>query len=252
MASLAGKVALVTGGTGGIGRATALAFAQEGAAVVVAGRRAEQGAETVRLIAAAGGQSLFARTDVSREAEVKALVDATVKAYGRLDYAFNNAGIEQDPTPLPQQTEATFDQVMAINVKGVWACLKYQVPAMLQMGGGAIVNNASIAGLVGMAGVDIYCASKHAVIGLTKCTALAYAKNKVRVNAVCPGAVETDMFERFVEGRDAMRDAVLRLHPIGRAGQPREVADAVVWLCSDKASFITGQALAVDGGFVAA
>lgn len=251
MNSFQDKVALITGGSSGIGRATALAFAQEGAKVIVASRRENESRETVRLVREAGSEGLFVKTDVSKEADVKEMVEETIKAYGRLDFAFNNAGIEQIPTPFAEQTEETFNQITNINVKGVWLSMKYEIPQMLKNGGGAIVNMSSIAGLIGFPGIPLYVASKHAVLGLTRSTALEYAKSSIRINAVCPGAIETEMFERFVKDNEQVRDQVMAMHPIGRSGRPEEIANAVVWLCSDKASFITGQSLALDGGFTA-
>jgi len=251
MSSFQSKVALITGGSSGIGRATALAFAREGAKVIVASRRENESWETVRLVREAGSEGLFVKTDVSKEADVKEMVEKTIKAYGRLDFAFNNAGIEQLPTPLAEQTEETFNQITNINVKGVWLSMKYEIPQMLKNGGGAIVNTSSIAGLIGFPGIPLYVASKHAVLGLTRSTALEYAKSSIRVNAVCPGAIETEMFERFVKDNEQVRDQVMAMHPIGRSGRPEEIAHAVVWLCSDRASFITGQSLALDGGFTA-
>jgi NAD(P)-dependent dehydrogenase (short-subunit alcohol dehydrogenase family) len=250
VSSLRGKVALVTGGTAGIGRATAVAFAEAGAKVVVSGRRPEAGEETVRLVKQAGGDAIFVKTDIAKAAEVEAMVRRAVEAFGRLDYAFNNAGIEETPTPLVEQTEETYDAIIDTNVKGVWLSLKYEIPQILKQGGGAIVNNSSVGGLVGMAGAGVYVASKFAVIGLTKSAALEFAKAGVRVNAVCPAAIDTSMFERFT-GAPGMREQLEAAHPIGRIGRPEEVADAVVWLCSDAASFITGHALPVDGGFTA-
>jgi NAD(P)-dependent dehydrogenase (short-subunit alcohol dehydrogenase family) len=249
MATFTGKVVLITGGTSGIGRSTAVAFAREGAKVVVAGRRPEEGAETVRLVKEAGSDGLFVKTDVRFEPQVKSLVGQTLSRYGRLDVAFNNAGIEQLPQPLTETAEELYDQVMDINVKGVWLCLKHQVPALLQNGGGAIVNMSSVAGLIGMAGIPVYIASKHAVVGLTKSVALEFAKQNIRVNAVAPGGVETAMFDRFLTV--VPREAMNNLHPIGRAGKPEEIAAAVLWLASPAASFVTGQTLALDGGFTA-
>lgn len=252
MANLVGKVALITGGSSGIGRATAVAFAREGAIVVVASRRNIEGEETVRLIKEAGGEGCFIRTDVSQEADVKAMVEQTIATYDRLDFAFNNAGVEQDATPLMEQSSDDYDRIMAINVKGVWLCMKYEIAPMLKQGSGAIVNMSSLAGVVGVPQVPIYTASKHAVLGLTKAVALEYAKSGIRVNAVCPGAIDTEMFERFAGDRQDIREHIMAMHPMGRIAQPEEIARAVVWLCSDGASFITGHPLMLDGGFVAA
>jgi NAD(P)-dependent dehydrogenase (short-subunit alcohol dehydrogenase family) len=246
-----GKVALVTGGTSGIGRAAAVAFAREGAKVVVAGRRAVEGEETVRLIRANGGDALFVATDVAQEAQVKKLVGRTLEQFGRLDFAFNNAGIEHAPTPFLEQTMETYDRVMDINVKGVWLSMKYEIPAMLKSGGGAIVNTSSALGVIAFPGVEIYVASKHAVIGLTKSVALEFGKQGIRINAVLPAVIETDMFRRFAGDNPESRAAMTALHPIGRIGTPEEIADAVIWLSSNKSSFITGHSLLADGGLTA-
>ncbi len=250
MGNMTGKVALITGGTAGIGHATALAFAKEGAQVAISGRREKEGSEVVAEIKALGGEAIFVKTDITKEADVKAMVEKTIEAFGRLDYAFNNAGVEQPATPIAKQTEELFDHVMNTNVKGVWLSQKYEIPALLKTGGGAIVNNSSVAGLIGMAGVGIYNASKHAVIGLTKATALEVAKKNIRVNSVAPAAIETRMLTDFMATPEMMK-MMESLHPIGRIGKPDEIAQAVIYLCSDKASFITGQTLAVDGGFTA-
>ena len=250
MASLSGKVAIVTGGSSGIGKATAIAFAREGAKVVVASRREKEGQETVKQVQLAGSEGFFIKTDVSKETDVSAMVEKTIATYGHLDYAFNNAGIEQIPTPLVEQTEETFDQVMDINVKGVWLCMKHQIPQMLVSGGGAIVNMSSISGMIGASGLPIYVASKHAVLGLTKSVALEYAKEGIRINAVCPGMIETDLLDRVFANQE-VKERLIAMHPIGRVGKPEEIAEAVVWLCSDKASFVTGQSLPLDGGYVA-
>ena len=245
------KVAIVTGGTSGIGRAAAVAYAREGARVVVAGRRAAEGEETVRLLQAQGGEGFFVATDVSKAAQVKELVDRTMQEFGRLDFAFNNAGIEQEPTPFLEQNEETFDRVMDINVKGVWLSMKYEIPAMLKTGGGSIVNTSSSLGVVGMPGVEIYVASKHAVIGLTKSAAVEFGKHGIRINAVLPAAIETDMLQRFVGDKPESRAYMDAKHPIGRVGKPEEIADAAIWLSSGKSSFMTGHSLLVDGGFTA-
>jgi NAD(P)-dependent dehydrogenase (short-subunit alcohol dehydrogenase family) len=250
MGQFAGKVVLITGGTAGIGRTAAIEFAKQGAKVVVSGRREREGAEVVAGIKASGGEALFVRADVSQERDVKALIERTRATFGRLDCAFNNAGIEQALTPLPDQTEATYDQIMDINVKGVWLSLKHEIPAMLKTGGGAIVNNASVAGLVGFPEAPVYTASKHAVVGLTKSVALEYAKHNVRVNAVAPAAIETRMFRDFATTPE-LRQTLVSAHPIGRIGQPAEIVSAVVWLCSGGASFMTGQTIVVDGGYTA-
>jgi NAD(P)-dependent dehydrogenase (short-subunit alcohol dehydrogenase family) len=251
MATFDGKVAIVTGGTSGIGRETALAFAREGAKVVVAGRRDAEGNDTVRAIRQVGGVGEFVKTDVSLEADVRALVERAVAAFGRLDCAFNNAGIEQPGGAVDQQTGELFDRLYEINVKGTWLCLKYQIPAMLRTGGGAIVNNASASGLVGVAGMALYSATKHAVIGLTRSAAIEYAKAGVRINVVCPGAISTEMIARFAEADPRAVGQVMASHPIGRMGTPAEVASAVLWLCSAGGGFVVGHALAVDGGYVA-
>ena len=246
-----GKVALVTGGTSGIGRAAAVAYAKEGARVVVAGRRAAEGEETVRLVRAQGRETLFVPTDVSQDTQVKNLIGRTREQFGRLDFAFNNAGVEQAPTPFLEQPVETFDQVMDINVKGVWLSMRHEIPAMLKSGGGAIVNTSSVAGVVAFPGTEIYAASKHAVIGLTKAAAVEFGKQGIRINAVLPAAIETDMFRRFVREKDEARAAMQAMHPIGRIGAPEEIADAVIWLCSSKSSFVVGHSLLVDGGFTA-
>jgi len=247
---LDGKIALVTGGSSGIGRASALAFAREGAKVVVADVTAEGGQETVRLIKEAGGEARFLKVDVARAAEVETLITQTVAAYGRLDCAYNNAGIEGAFVSTTEYPEADWDRVLAINLKGVWLCMKYEIAQMLQQGGGAIVNTASGAGLVGVAGLSAYVASKHGVVGLTKTAALEYAKAGIRVNAVCPGVIQTPMVARLTSQRPEMAEALVAAEPMGRTGKPEEIAEAVVWLCSEAASFVTGHAMSVDGGYV--
>lgn len=248
---LRGKVGIVTGGTSGIGRDAAVLFAKAGAKVVIAGRREAEGKETMDLVRGAGGDGLFVKTDVSRAAEVQALVQKTVQKFGRLDVAFNNAGIEGSMTPIAEQSEDDWDRTIDINLKGIWLCLKYEIQQMLkQGGGGAIVNMASVAGLIGSAGLATYCASKHGVMGLTKAAALETARSGIRINAVCPAVIETPMGERLF-GDPEIGKWVLGLHPIGRIGKPMEVAEAVVWMCSERASFMTGQSLVLDGGFLA-
>ncbi|MBW4601950.1 MAG: SDR family oxidoreductase [Calothrix sp. FI2-JRJ7] len=244
------KVAIVTGASSGIGRACAVALGSAGAIVVAASRRISEGEETIQLVKEASGDGIFIQTDVSKEADVQRLVEKTVAYYGRLDFACNNAGIEQVPTPLSEQTEAVFDEVINTNVKGVWLCMKHQIPQMIE-NGGAIVNIASAAGLIGCPTIPIYCASKHAVIGLTKSLAVEYASRRIRINAVCPGVIETDLVKRAREVNPQFIEHLNKMHPIGRVGTPEEVANSVVWLLSDQSSFITGHALAVDGGVVA-
>lgn len=244
------QVALVTGGSSGIGRATALAFAARGASVVVASRREADSAETVRLIEAVGGAAMFVQTDVRHAVQVEALVAATIAKYGRLDYAFNNAGIEGSMmVPLMEYSEATWDDVIDINLKGVFLCMKYQLPHILASKG-AIVNMSSVAGLIGGRVGAAYYASKHGVIGLTKAAAMEYADKGVRINAVAPAVIETPMAERGFLKNEALMPQILARHPMGRIGQPEEVANAVIWLCSQGASFTTGHTLPIDGGLL--
>jgi NAD(P)-dependent dehydrogenase (short-subunit alcohol dehydrogenase family) len=248
---LQGKVGLVTGGTSGIGRETAVLFGKAGVKVVVAGRREVEGEETIELVRAAGGDGLFVKADVSKASEVDGLIQKAVERFGRLDLAFNNAGIEGVLAPIIRQSEEDFDRTIGINLKGVWLSLKYEIRQMLkQGGGGAIVNMASITGLVGAVGAAAYSASKHGVLGLTKSAALENAKSGIRINAVCPGFTETPMADRIFRV-GAVRKYILSCHPMGRLGRPAEIAEAVVWMCSDRASFMTGQSLVLDGGFLA-
>ena len=246
-----GKVALVTGAGSGIGRATALVFAREGAKVVVSDIVVEGGQETVQQIEAAGGEAIFVKADVSQAADVEALITQTVETYGRLDCAFNNAGIEGGMKLTIDCTKEEFDRTIAVNLTGVWLCMKYEIQQMLSQGSGAIVNTASAAGLVGFPSLPDYVASKHGVVGLTKTAALEYAKSGIRVNAVCPGVIQTPMVERGAQLSPGFDELAVSMEPVGRFGQPAEVGEAVVWLCSDAASFVTGIPMQVDGGLVA-
>ena len=251
---LEGKVALVTGGGSGIGRATALIFAREGAKVVVADLNGEAAERVKDEIIARGGEATAIRADVSKEADAEAMVKAAVDAFGTLDVAFNNAGIEGLITPTHEYPYQEWQRIIGINLTGVWLGMRFQIPWMREHGGGAIVNTASILGLVGFENTPGYTAAKHGVIGLTKVAALENAKHGIRVNAVCPGFIETPMvMERGVKaGREPeVYEELRRLHPIGRLGQPEEIGEAVAWLASDKASFVTGHALVVDGGYTA-
>jgi NAD(P)-dependent dehydrogenase (short-subunit alcohol dehydrogenase family) len=249
--TFAGRAALVTGGGSGIGRATALAFAQSGASVMIGDVSADDGVQTAQRIAAAGGQARFLAADVSKGGDVSALVAATVAAFGRLDYAFNNAGINLEHGPLTELSEDLWERILAVNLTGIFFCMKEEIPHMLRAGGGAIVNTASIVGLSGSRGHPAYVASKHGVVGLTRASARDYAAAGIRVNAVCPGAIRTAMYEQM-EGNDPRRDAEIAASiPLGRLGQAEDVAGVVVWLCSEAAAFITGHALVVDGGEMA-
>ena len=246
-----GKIALVTGGGSGIGRSTALALAREGAKVVVSDVVIEGGEETVSLVKDAGGEAAFVQTDVAQASEVEALVKQVVETYGRLNCAFNNAGIAGAAARTADYKEKHWDRVIAINLTGVWLCMKYELQHMLTQGSGAIVNTASVAGLVGFRNGPAYVAAKHGVVGLTKTAALEYAKSGIRVNAVCPGVIRTPMFERGMEVDPRIEQGMTAREPIGRLGKPEEIAEAVVWLCSDAASFVTGHPMAVDGAWVA-
>jgi NAD(P)-dependent dehydrogenase (short-subunit alcohol dehydrogenase family) len=250
---LDGKAALITGGGGGIGRATALAFAREGARVAVADYAAETAAETVAMANAAGGQAITLTGDVTRDRDVKTMLDDTIVAYGRLDCAFNNAGIapyqvEASGKKTAEWSESSFDRMIAVNLKGVWLCMRAEIRQMLTQGGGAIVNTGSIAGLIGLVTSSAYVAAKHGVIGLTKTAALEYAEAGIRVNAVCPGFIKTRMTEDTMRRRG---ETILAQIPVKRMGSPEEIAEMVVWLCSDRASYVTGAAYNVDGGWMA-
>jgi len=241
------KVVIITGSTFGIGKSTAITFAQRGAKVVLSDWKQDE--DTLSTIIENGGDAIFVKCDVSAEDDVKNLVAETIAKYGRLDYAFNNAGIEGTPAPATECSNDNWDNTINVNLKGVWYCMKYQIPEMLKVGGGVIVNNASIAGLVGFGGVPAYVASKHAVVGLTKNVAIDYAKQNIRVNAVCPGVIHTPMVDRFTGQDPKVLEQMVAAKPMGRVGQPEEIAETVVFLCSNAASFITGQAIAIDGGW---
>jgi len=244
------KIALVTGGAFGIGRATAIAFAKRGANVIVADWIKD--GETLNEICACGGKGTFIKCDVSNVREVEQTINQIINLYGQLDFAVNNAGIEGATAVTHECTEDNWDKTIGINLKGVWACMKYEIPLMLKQRKGAIVNIASIAGLVGFPGLPSYVASKHAVVGLTKTAALEYAKQGIRVNAVCPGVIKTPMVDRVTGQDKTVEKQYENMEPVGRMGQPEEVAEAIAWLCSDAASFVTGHAMAVDGGWIAA
>ncbi len=251
--SLDSKTALVTGGGSGIGRAASLAYAKDGARVVVADVNVEGGEETVQMIKEAGGEAILVHADVSNPEDTQAMVDQAVGAFGSLDCAFNNAGIGggRDRLLTADYLEEDWDRVISINLKGVWLCMKAEIPQMLKQGGGAIVNTASIAGLVGLSGTVAYVAAKHGVTGLTKAAAMEYAKSGIRVNAVCPGYIETPLVQGIFERVEGYRERVAARHPMDRLGEPEEIAQAVVWLSSDAASFVTGHNMPVDGGYMA-
>jgi NAD(P)-dependent dehydrogenase (short-subunit alcohol dehydrogenase family) len=246
-----GKVALVTGASSGIGRASALAFARQGAKVVVVARRVQEGEQTVQMITQNGGEAIFVKADVSKATEVESLIRTIAETYGRLDCALNNAGISGSLAPAADLSEQEWDSVINTNLKGVWLCLKHEIAYMLKQASGSIVNMSSVLGLGGTSlGASAYVASKHAVIGLTKAAALEYARQGLRINAICPGFVETVLIEVATKNPE-VREQIVALHPIGRLGRPEEVAEAVIWLCSDAASFVTGHSMVVDGGYSA-
>ncbi len=250
--SLEGKCFLVTGGSTGIGKASSLAFAREGAKVIISDVNVDDGEKTARLVRDSGGEAVFIRADVSKASEVEGLINDAVETYGRLDCAFNNAGIAGAiGASTHEYPEEDWDRVMSINLKGVWYCMKYEIVQMLKQGGGAIVNTASIWGLVGAEGAAAYIASKHAVVGLTRAAALEYAHQGIRINAVNPGTIRTPILDPFTTANPDFESMMVARHPVGRIGMPEEVAEAVVWLCSDAASFVVGHTLSVDGGYTA-
>lgn len=247
-----GKVSLVTGGGSGIGRATALAFAREGAKVIVADVSEQGGKETVQMIEQAGGDAIFIRTDVSDRIEVMEMVNKAIEVYSRIDCAVNNAGVEGMLVNISDYPEEMWNRVIGVNLTGVWLCMKYEIPQMLKQGGGVIINMASVFGMVGLANASAYIASKHGVVGLTKAAAIEYSAKGIRVNAVCPGFIETPMLmERSLKAGEnpEVYQQIASLHPIGRLGKPEEIAETVLWLCSDGASFVTGHSMVADGGY---
>ncbi|MBW4422184.1 MAG: SDR family oxidoreductase [Myxacorys californica WJT36-NPBG1] len=247
--NFAGKVAFVTGAASGIGRATALAFAREGASVSVADVSEPGNQETARMIEELGGHAIAVKCDVTWSEDVKAALDKTVEAFGRLDFAFNNAGIEpKKAAPTAEYEEEEWNRIIDIDLRGVFLCMKHEIPLILEQGRGAIVNTSSGAGIIGIKGSPAYTAAKHGVIGPTKAAALDYASQNIRVNAVCPGYIDTPMMGRFTGGTDEGRAKVVAEEPVGRMGKPEEIAEAVLWLCSDAAAFIVGHAMVIDGG----
>jgi NAD(P)-dependent dehydrogenase (short-subunit alcohol dehydrogenase family) len=244
-----GKVVFVTGAANGIGRATALAFAREGASVVAADVADDPNQETVGMIEAQGGRAVAVQCDVTRVEDVKAALAKTVEAFGRLNFAFNNAGIEPSkPAPTAEYEDEEWNRIIDINLRGVFLCMKHEIPLILKQGGGAIVNTSSGAGIIGIKSSPAYTAAKHGVIGLTRSSALDYAAHNIRINAVCPGYIDTPMMDRFTGGTPEGRAKVITEEPIGRMGKPEEIAAAVVWLCSDAAAFVIGHAMVLDGG----
>ncbi len=246
---LEGKVALITGGGSGIGRAAAVLFSNEGATVIVANRKAENGHETVRMIKEAGGEATYIQTDVSKKKDIETLLSAIVQKYGRLDCAFNNGGIDGKPAPIVDCEEEDWDEIININMKGTFLLMKYEIRQMLKQGHGSIVNMSSICGVVARPNRCAYTASRHGIVGLTKTAALEYSSRGIRINAVSPGSIRTDIFYRSTKGNPEKEKMYAQVHPIGRIGEPEEVAHAALWLCSDASSFVAGHSLFVDGGF---
>ncbi len=243
-----GKVAFVTGAANGIGRAAALAFAREGASVVVADVAERKNQETARMVEELGTRALAVNCDVTRSEDIQCALKTTIEKFGRLDFAFNNAGIEYAIKPVAEVTDEEWDRIIGIDLRGVFLCMKHEIPLMLEQGGGAIVNNSSGAGVKGFKGGAAYVAAKHGVVGLTKAAALDYAASNIRINAVCPGIIDTPMMDRFSGGTPEGRQAVIAQEPVGRMGRPEEIGAALVWLCSDAASFVVGHAMVIDGG----
>lgn len=247
---LKGKVVLVTGASSGIGRATALAFAKKGAKVVIAARRVKDSEETIQKIKEAGGEGTFFKADVSLKSDVENLIQKAVEKYGRIDCAFNNAGTSGERAPLADGSEENWDMVINISLKGIWLCMKYEIQQMQKQGGGVIVNMSSDQGLVAVPGLAPYIAAKHGIIGLTKSAALEYSKAGIRANVICPGLIMTEKLEKAMEAKGAEVLGPIALIPMGRIGKSEEVADAVLWLCSDASSYVTGHSLVIDGGYL--
>ena len=251
MADFKNKVILITGGGSGIGQVTAVEFSRKKAFVIISDINIEGGQNTLKLIESKGGKGLFIKSDVSQKSDVKSLIKQIIDTFGRLDCAFNNAGIDNPPKLLTKLREKTWERVINVNLKGVWLCMKYEIPQMVKQSGGAIVNMSSTAGIDGQYGMSIYSASKHGVLGLTKSAAIEFAPKNVRINAVCPGLIKTPILDPLFEFIPNFVARAKQEHPIGRIGNPKEVANAVMWLCSPEASFITGHALIIDGGILA-
>jgi len=248
MKNLEHKVVLITGGGSGIGRSTAHLFSDEGARVIVSDMNEDGGLKTVEEIKKKKGDAVFIKCNVSEEVEVKTMIEKTIEHFGKLDYAYNNAGIEGTRSSPVDMTSESWNRIIDTNLRGVWLCMKYEIPAMIKNGKGSIVNCSSIAGLVGFEQASAYVASKHGVLGITKSVAIEYAKQNIRINAVCPGVIKTPMLDRFTKGDDSM---FAQMNPMGRIGRPEEIAECVLWLCSDKSSYVTGQEIVADGGWVA-